>query len=325
VLKTRQPQLSRRIHARELAVQLDDPAHIQLIEQLGMASMMLVPMVAHERVLGAIALVRADPRHTFGDDDLTLATDLSQRAALAIDNARLYAEARQANQTKTELFAMISHDLRTPLNSIIGYGQLLQLGIPEQLPAAACERVGRMLASARHQLYLIDELLNYARLDAKHDEVRWQDVDLNEIVREAAMLIEPLAQERGLDLQLRLEGTARMCKTDPDKLRQVTLNLLANAVKYTERGTVTVELNGDSCDQVELRVRDTGIGIAAEHLPHVFEPFWQVDRTQRVHGGGTGLGLSVVKQTVERLGGHVSVQSEPGKGSTFTVRFQGKK
>jgi signal transduction histidine kinase len=317
LIKTRRPQLSKRIDASELDAQLKDPEYAELVRALGFESSRLVPMVARERALGAIGFVRSTA--PFDEEDLTLAIDLASRAALAIDNARLYADARAANQTKTELLAMISHDLRTPLNSIIGYGQLLQMGIPEQLSTGTRERIDRMLASAKHQLYLIDELLQFARLDAKQEHLQLQDIELQNVVREAVALIEPLAIQRRLAVRVSMPPAQQKLHTDPNKLRQVLINLIANAVKYTEHGDVTVEARNDSAKTVEISVRDTGVGIAPEDLPHIFEPFWQADRSQRARGGGTGLGLNVVEQIVHLLGGQISVRSEPGRGSTFTV------
>lgn len=316
LVRSRKPQLFARLDERARAEMILNESHRALINRLGMESLMLVPMVARQRLLGALSLVSA--RGHFGDEDLQLATDLASRAALAIDNARLYEDARQANQAKTDLLAIISHDLRTPLNSILGYGQLMGMGIPEQLPPAALQQLERMMTSARHQLYLIDELLHYARLDAGHEEIELINVDVRAVLDDAAKLIEPVAQEKGLRVELVLPPEPLIVHTDADKVRQVILNLLSNAVRYTQAGSIRLEAQRSN-GEVRLCVHDTGVGIAEEHLPHVFEPFWQVDRSQRAHGGGTGLGLAVVKQVVELLGGRVAVRSIIGDGSTFEV------
>lgn len=319
LLETRQPRLTSHINQAEIAVMIPDPEHRRIVLELGLASFMLVPIIARDRVLGALALVSADSGDTFDEQSLALATDLASRGALAIDNARLYEEARQANQAKSELLAVVSHDLRTPLNSIIGYGQLLQMGIPDPLPAVARERIDRMLTSAKHQLYLIDGLLHFARLDAGHEELELRILDARAVAQEAAILIESLADEKGLTFDLRLPDTPLTCYADPDKLRQLLINLLSNAVRYTESGAVVLEgLLHD--DDMVIRVCDTGIGIAPEHLPHVFEPFWQVDRGQRTRGGGTGLGLAVVQHIIGLLGGRITVESG-ANGSTFEVRL----
>jgi signal transduction histidine kinase len=277
----------------------------------------MLPIVALAQKLGDVVLFAADPDE-LNEADIALAENLVARAALAISNARLYSHAREANQTKTELLAVISHDLRTPLNSIIGYGQLLEMGIPEPLPEGSRERVQRMLQSSNHLLYLIDELLGFARLEGNHEDVHVAPCDVGAVIREVAQLMEPMAEAKGLALHLHLPERVPSIMTDADKLRQVLVNLVGNAVKYTETGSIDLALE-PADGRVEVRVTDTGVGIAAEDLPYIFKPFWQVDRAQRTNGGGTGLGLSVVQNVVRLLGGRISVHSTPGKGTTFTV------
>jgi signal transduction histidine kinase len=142
---------------------------------------------------------------------------------------------------------------------------------------------------------------------------------VRDIVREMAAVVEPLAVAAQLRFELDVPEHPVILRTDPDKVRQVLVNLGGNAVKYTERGTVCVVLRGEASNHVVVRVSDTGIGIAPEHLDQIFEPFWQVDSHQRSHDGGTGLGLSVVRSLMQLLRGEVSVESAPGQGSTFTV------
>jgi signal transduction histidine kinase len=321
VLRTPSPLLVTDVDDDRLAAIAQDERHLELMRQLGVASFMLVPLVARNHVLGAIGLISSDPGHQFTDDDLVEANDLALRAALALDNARLYREAQEANQAKTDLLAIISHDLRTPLNSIMGHAELLGMGIPDRLSEAGLERVERIRIGATHLLYLIDELLSFARLDAGREELRLQDVDANAVAREVAAVIEPLALDRGLVFHLDVREQPIVLRTDPDRLRQVLLNLVGNAVKYTEHGEVRLELRPATDDGIEFRVRDTGIGIQLEHLEKIFEPFWQVDSGQRATNRGTGLGLSVVRGLVRLLGGDVTVESVVGCGSTFTVRL----
>lgn len=314
-----QPVVLERLTPADITRLVPDPRSRALAQSLGVASFMLVPISARGRSLGAVALVSASPERPFTDEDLALAENLAARAGLAIDNARLYEQAREANQTKTELLAVISHDLRTPLNSIIGYAQLLDMGIPEPLSDGARERVQRIRQSAGHLLYLMDELLAFARLEGKHEEITRTSVNVCDIAREVAALLEPMAMEKQLALEISVPQPPLTIQSDADKLRQILVNLLGNAVKYTDHGTVRIAVEAMD-GGVALRISDTGHGIAPEHLPHIFEPFWQADRSQRVAGGGTGLGLSVVKRVVELLGGDISVDSAPGAGSTFFVR-----
>jgi signal transduction histidine kinase len=236
-----------------------------------------------------------------------------------VDNARLYGEAQEATRTKTDLLTVISHDLRTPLNSIIGYAELLLMGVPEPLSESTRERVERMRAGAQHLLHLINQLLALSRLDAGREEVRPEDLDVAALVREVAMVVEPLALERSLGFVVEVPDRPVLLRTDSGKLRQVLVNLAANAVKFTERGEVRMRVEPSTSGGASIHVVDTGPGIAEEHLERIFEPFWQVDAAQRGNQGGTGLGLSVVSRLVELLGGRISVESRLGEGSTFTV------
>jgi signal transduction histidine kinase len=322
VLRTRAPLLVTDVDAERLKGMARDELHLQLLRELGVASFMLVPLVAHGRELGAIGLVSSDPGRRFSEEDLAQANDLALRAALAVDNARLYDEAQKANLAKSNLLAVISHDLRTPLNSIIGHTQLLSMGIPDRLSEAGLERVDRIRVGATHLLYLIDQLLSFARLEAGSEDLHFQEVRADALAREVAAVVEPLALDRGLAFHLDLpEGTPLRLRTDPDRLRQVLLNLVGNAVKYTERGEVRLVLRPLEEGGVLFRVEDSGIGIRPEHLEKIFDPFWQVDPAQRASYGGTGLGLSVVRHVLRMLGGDVTVESCLGQGSTFAVRL----
>jgi signal transduction histidine kinase len=319
VVRERRPILAQTVGEELLESVAHKAWHPEILRELGAASFMIVPMVARDSALGALALVSADSSRRFDEQDLALAEDIAARAALAVANAKLYEEAQRANKTKADFLAVLSHDLRTPLTAIIGYVDLMNMGVPDPLPDATRQRLQRIRTSATHLLYLLNEILHYARLDAGRDEMRLREVDLREIGREAATVGEPLALERHLRFQLDLPERPVTLRTDPDKVRQVLVNLVGNAVKYTERGEVSVELRDAGDHGVVMRVRDTGVGIAQEHLRHIFEPFWQVDSRGRTRDGGAGLGLSVVRRLVRLLGGEVCVESVLGEGSTFTV------
>jgi signal transduction histidine kinase len=323
VIRTRTPMLASTLSPELRASMIVDEGHERTVAELGMTSLIVIPMIARDRVLGAIALFASEPRRRFNAEDLALAEDVGARAGLAVDNALLYEEARRANQTKADFLAVVSHDLRTPLNAVMGYAELLAMGIPEPLPEAARERLQRIRTAAGHLLYLLDELLGFARLEAGREEVHPRDVDVREVVQEMAAVIEPLAHSAYLEFEVDVPATPVMVRTDPDKLRQILVNLGGNAVKYTPRGEVRVVLREQAANRVAIRVADTGIGIAPEHLDDIFEPFWQVNAGQRSANGGTGLGLSVVRGLVRLLGGEVSVESRPGEGSAFTVVIGG--
>ena len=320
VLRTRSPKIVHDVAEDSPEILSLDARERELVRALGVSSFLLVPMIARDQTLGAISLVASGPERRFAADDVTLASDIAGRAALAIDNARLYGIAQKANQSKTDFLAVVSHDLRTPLNAIIGYADLLVEGIPVALPPESRQSVQRIRTSAGHLMYLLNELLTFARLDGGSETVRVTRSDLRAVVREVAVVMEGQAQERGLAFRLVVPDTPIDVETDADKLRQVLLNLVGNAVKYTARGEVEIDVRPESAERVLVTIRDTGPGIAPEHLEHIFEPFWQVDRTQRSQGGGTGLGLSVVRRMLDLIGGEVRVRSTLGEGSVFEVR-----
>ena len=319
LLRTRRPRLVNNASPETLAGRLPNPRSLEIARELGVASFIHVPMIARGHALGAITLVSANCARKFTDADVALAEDIAARAALAVDNARMYRDAQNANQAKTDFLAVLSHDLRTPLSAIIGYSDLLNLGIPTPIPAASLQSVERIRIAGKHLLYLLDELLAFARLDGGASDVQFQAVDLRQVLHDVATVMEPLAVAKHLDFRLELPAERIATTTDPDRLRQVLLNLVGNAVKYTRAGSVRVVASGGADGVASIEVRDTGAGIAQENLERIFEPFWQVAAGQRSHGGGTGLGLSIVRRTLDMLRAEVRVESSVGQGSTFTV------
>ncbi|MEQ9569880.1 MAG: ATP-binding protein [Longimicrobiales bacterium] len=239
------------------------------------------------------------------------------------EQARLAAEAAlddaaRANAAKSEFVATISHELRTPLNAILGYADLLVAGVPVALPEAALGHVERVVASARHLRGLIDEVLTFSRLEAGGDDVGWAPVAVDTLLNEVHALTLPLAEEKGLRLEVRAPSDVPAPVSDTGKLRQVLVNLTGNAIKFTDRGRVEVSAQREGAD-LEFHVRDTGRGIAPEDLAHVFEPFWRRDSGTSGGWGGTGLGLGVARRLAHSLGGEITVESTLGAGSVFTL------
>ncbi|MFN2563981.1 MAG: sensor histidine kinase [Gemmatimonadaceae bacterium] len=248
------------------------------------------------------------------------ATKRALEAAAEAERARSEAEA--ASRAKSDFLATMSHELRTPLNAIIGYTNLLADGIPDPVTERQRGQLARVNASARHLLELIDEVLTLSRLEAGREVVSRRDVAVADVLDQAAAMIEPMAHARRLRLDVRRPSPTLTIETDAGKLRQILLNLLTNAVKFTDEGSVVLsaeEEDGDSA--VAFRVTDTGIGIAREHQDRIFESFWQIEQTTTRRVGGAGLGLNVARQLARLLGGDVTVESAPGEGSTFTVRL----
>jgi signal transduction histidine kinase len=215
---------------------------------------------------------------------------------------------------------VISHEFRTPLTAIIGYADLLSTGVSGKLAPAQSRQLDRIRASAWHLTQMVDEILSFSRLEAGHEALSIEAVDVGHVTREAVSLVAPGAAARQLGLVCEMPDEAVTAHTDGGKLRQVLLNLLGNAVKFTEDGGITLRVRRND-DQLEFAVRDTGIGIAPDDIPHVFERFWQSsNQNGRRIVSGAGLGLTVSKHLAHLLGGSLSVESELGVGSTFTLR-----
>jgi signal transduction histidine kinase len=246
------------------------------------------------------------------------------REAVLAREAEARREAERASRAKDDFLAVMSHELRTPLNAIIGYGSLLGDGIPEPLTAPQRRQVERITASARHLLALIDEVLTLSRTEIGEDTLTPASVGAASVVEEAAAMVEPAARAKGLRFDVLLpEGEGALTvETDASKLRQALVNLLGNAVKFTDRGEVRLHVVAEpGGGSIAFVVEDTGVGIAAEHLGRVFDAFWQVDQARSRRVGGVGLGLHVTRRLARLLGGDVTVQSVVGEGSRFTLRL----
>ncbi len=228
--------------------------------------------------------------------------------------------ALEASRLKSRFLATMSHELRTPLNSIIGYTKLLLAG-PEPLSDQVRQDLERVLRAAAHLLDLINGLLDLARIEAGKEVVEPERVPLTDVATAAVESVAPLARQKELPIRLiDRAGPETVVWTDRKKLWRILVNLLSNAVRFTERGEVVLELDTEE-DQIIFRVRDTGIGIPAADLPHIFDEFHQVRNRHRQTGTGTGLGLAITRRLVELLGGTISVSSVPEEGTTFAVRL----
>lgn len=244
----------------------------------------------------------------------------AEKAALADENALLLQHAQAASRAKSEFLAVVSHELRTPLNAVIGYTDLLASGISGPITETQRVQLERIRASSRHLLEVVDDILTFSRLEAGREELRVEPVEYGQLAEDAAALVQAIADEKGIPVEVRTPTQPCHGETDSRKVRQILLNLLSNSVKFTERGHVRIEAEADGEDVV-FRVSDTGMGIPAAHLEDIWEPFWQVEDAHTRRAGGTGLGLSVVRRLSRLMGGGVSVRSSQGEGSTFTVRL----
>jgi PAS domain S-box-containing protein len=286
-------------------------------DELRGEAVMITPLMGRGRVLGAITFVGGGPRRSYDEDDLMLAEELGRRAAIALDNARLYHQAQDASRAKGDFLAVISHELRTPLNAIMGYSDLLDARISGDLTEKQRRQIDRIRASARHLLQLIEEILSFARIESGGDEVRPELVDASTLIDEVVAVTEPLAAGKGLEFRTDAKAGVAL-ETDAGKARQVLVNLMSNAIKFTDRGSVTLSMRPQG-EHVVFEVADTGVGIAADQIDRIFDPFWQAERPNTRRVGGTGLGLSVSRRYVRLLRGDLEIRSEPGRGTYVTV------
>jgi PAS domain S-box-containing protein len=297
----------------------DPPYYPRLADGRPIGPLLLAPLVAHGEVLGVLAVSRATGERPFSGRDAQRLCVIADHASLALWKARLFEEAQQANLTKSNFLTTISHELRTPLTALTGYGELLADEILGPLAPPQHDVVERM-RSVTHQLTtMIEEVLTFSALEAGRERVRPARVTPADVVRGAAAVVEPLAQQKGLGFVTEVAGDAPPLFTDPDKLRQILVNLAGNGVKFTERGEVRVRAEAHAAGMVRFVVRDTGVGIADADLPRLFQPFSQVHTGLTRRFGGTGLGLYISQRLAGLLGGYIEVDSAPGVGSTFTL------
>lgn len=320
VIRTGRSLLDEKVAPESLERISPDPSRRKFLSELGLSSAMIAPLVARGEPLGAITLATAESGRRYTAEDLEVAEELAARAALAIENNRLFQASRAATEAKSDFLAVMSHELRTPLTAIIGYAELLQLGVPEKVTPRQQEQAERIEVSARELLQLIEEILTLVTLESGERRVRRDEVKVNELIRRAASIVEPMARAKGLPLIVVPVPEDAILETDFDKLLQIVLNLLSNAVKFTDEGEVRLEAR-ETDRTLVIDVVDSGIGLEDDHLGRIFEPFWQVERPITRRAGGTGLGLTISRRLADLLGAELQVRSEAGRGSTFTVRL----
>jgi signal transduction histidine kinase len=303
----------------------------------------IVPVWANGELRGVLGLAWAEPR-VFDEDERAFVLTLGVMCAQAIMRAHLRAAekiasaeavaagksaiaareiAELANKSKSHFVATISHELRTPMNAVLGYTRLIADELSGPVTTMQRDQLARVSASGKHLLGLIEQLLGYARIEAGEETVKPERVMLSDLVEQSLVLVRPLAEQRGLRIQVEAPAQPLTIYTDPGKVRQILVNLLANAVKFSTEGDVELLLHVEGLDvsmRVVFEVTDHGAGIASEHYERIFEPFWRADPTAQHDVGSTGLGLSVARQLARLLGGDVAVAaSTPGRGSTVVL------
>lgn len=331
--------------------------NLQDLRALGIGSVIMVPLLARGSVLGAITFVGAHVGHQYTQRDVELAEDLAARCAIALDNARLFRdleaarkaavklneqlvvssirqqelaeEARDANHAKSRFLATMSHEIRTPINAIIGYTDLLELGLAGPLTPRQREYLARVRASSAHLIGLIDEILDLAKVESGRMTLRQETLSAQESIEAALALVDPQARAAGVRLETRCPDARSVCVGDKARVRQILVILLSNALKFTDRGgSITVSCGTSWTPDAKLvgegpwtyiRVADTGIGISPTEAEMIFQPFVQVDSGNTRRQGGTGLGLSIGLELARRMGGDLTLRSAIGEGSCFTL------
>ena len=294
----------------------------RVMERAGYRALLAMPLLREGRIVGGL-IVRKESVGRFADGVAELLERLATQSVLAIGNARLYTELEDksrlleiASQHKTQFLANMSHELRTPLNAILGYNELIIDGIYGDVPPRIHEVLERVDTSGRHLLELINDVLDVSKMEAGQLTLSLQEYSLEEVVQTVSAALEPLAAEKGLTLHAALAPNLPTGRGDERRISQVLVNLVGNAIKFTESGQVAVHATVDD-DAFVVSVRDTGPGISEEDQAKLFREFQQLDNSSTRVKGGTGLGLAIVKRIVAFHGGNVWVESRVGSGSTF--------
>lgn len=292
------------------------PHHGKPKGHLPVTSYLAVPVISRSaEVLGGLFFGHSQAG-VFTERHEKIIAGIAAQAAIAIDNARLYAKAEETSRLKSQFLAIVSHDLRAPLNAIMGYTDLLLeevYGALKEDQRKPLEAVGK---NVNDLLKLVNNFLDLSKIEAGKMPVDLALIDLSLLIQDVLVGMRPLLDQKSLDLQLKIDQALPTIESDPDKIKQILVNLISNAIKYTQKGGIIITLK--DCPEkgrIQIAVEDTGIGIPSDALPKIFDAFHQADRKL----GGFGLGLSIVKELVQVLKGEISAQSTDGVGSTFIL------
>ena len=298
---------------------MSDGPYKQMILKLAPYSWIVAPLMARGNRLGALLLARSEKSAQYTQNDLRFVEELARRAAIAIDNERLYRESQEAGRLKDQFLATVSHELRTPLTTIVGWTAILQKNKVD--PATFDKALASIQRNVRLQQSMVDDLLDVSRIVTGKMRLDMRPVDLWFLIQVSVDNLQSAAEAKGMKIEFAPEATPLPVICDPDRIQQVLWNLLSNAIKFTpSSGRIRVSVGSTPPHHVEIAVADTGIGIPSEFLPFVFDRFRQYDGSSTRNATGLGLGLSIVKHLVELHGGTVHVESAGlGLGSTLRV------
>jgi signal transduction histidine kinase len=338
VIRSQQPLVIPRLDRASIRGSARDEASRRLLDEVGPSSFLCVPLVARGRAFGAMAFTMTDSGREFGPQNLVLATELARRTSVAIDNAIIYRrsialrlEAQAASNAKSDFLAKMSHEIRTPINAMLGYAELIEMGIAGPITEAQAKHLHRIRSSGEHLTALVNEILDLAKIEAGRMSVEPIVGIVGDVSEASLSLIRPQAASKGIELTARAPTVPPTEYIgDPQRVQQILTNLLSNAVKFTPAGGMvriewtTVDAPGfapttPSTLWAKIVVEDSGVGIAPEDLDRIFQPFVQVDAGYTRSHGGTGLGLTISRTLARMMGGDITLESVVGKGSRFTL------
>ena len=336
VVRTGKPQIVSHLSNAAMEASAEGrPEHQAILRALDPKSILCVPMIARGLTIGTILFAHAQSGRRYTTEDMDLAVELGRRAALAVDNARLLREmgaaraaaedaaevARAANRAKADFLAVMSHELRTPLNAIGGYTELLEMGLRGPVTEEQLTDLARIKRSQRHLLSLINDLLNYAKLEAGRVQYEIETLSVTELLGGLEPLIAPQIAAKQLQFEWGPRSEAITVRADGEKVRQILLNVLSNAVKFTAPGGSISVVAEPAGKVVRIAISDTGVGIPEDKLDEIFEPFVQLSRGLTQHSEGTGLGLAISRDLARAMDGELTAESEVGRGSSFTLEL----
>jgi PAS domain S-box-containing protein len=324
-LATGEPVLVAEIDDEWISRLAKHPDHLAAVRALHPRSTIMAPLSARSHTLGLMTFAIAGPSRRYGAADVALAGEVARRAAVAVDNARLYRqselarhEAEAASRAKGQFLAVMSHELRTPLNAILGYSELVEMGVHGEVTDAQREAMARIRRSGQHLLSLVNNVLNLERSEVGGLETEFVTLPVSQLFEDADALTRPQAEAKGITLTVEMPPPGLSVLGEREKAGQVLVNLLSNAVKYTpDHGRISLTYRATD-ESVDLRVTDTGLGIPGDSVERIFEPFVQLDSGLTRRAEGAGLGLAISRRLARLMGGDLTVESEVAAGSTFT-------
>lgn len=303
--------------------------NLKTLLALGFGQLLVVPLIVRSRRLGSIAFASPAGSRPFLPEEIALAEDLSNRCAMALDNARLYHEADElrrsadaANNAKSAFLGTMSHELRTPLNVIGGYAELMELGLHGPVTPEQRTDIKRIQHSQRHLLTLVTGILDFVQSEGRRLELHPTEILVRDAMDEALQMMAGAAAEKQLALVIEEGDVDCVVRADADRVRQILVNLVVNAVKYTAAGSGTITLaSSASAKSVTISVTDPGPGIPPDRVDEIFEPFVQLETGLSSRQGGIGLGLSISRDLARAMDGDLTATSAVGVGSCFTLEL----